>query len=850
MFGLLVPRALVSVFTLAILFSPAYPHNLNPGKKARLTGNQAAEEKWVWHFANQKRLEQVHGKNVRAAARNAAAFTDVNDMTILQGDPFTVALQNPFDLNGVSLTFTPSAKSYVVTNGSGTFDPNLGTKLDFATAPAVNPGSTAEPGDDGYLAVDLGFGFSYYGTSYSQVFVTTNGNLVFRPTAMAQHTFDVLAVDSGESLAGLKNELPRIAGYWHDLDGRPVALPGSAGIYLRKDSDRVVVTYNRVPDFENNPGDTGVHRFQMTLFSSGKIVLTYDSAQLTSTALVGISPGPANTDTPTLIDFSKPPAGPLSTAIAEFFTTDNIVDDLTVISDFYDTHSDKYDFVYLMTDFDSSLGDAFAFYSPIRNSIKGIGDKVFDSDSGGTVLGGTKIQGYLNLGNLIGSYPSSPVTRLLAGNSSLSIFGQEQGHRWQAYVHYPDTDQNLILGRDNEHWNFFLNTESTISRPGARRSSSSEGNVWRDNGDGTFTTVSLIDGYSRLDHYLMGLRPPEDVPDTFLITNPTTNRYTRESNPRPGAVTGGTTQPITMANILQANGARDPDYKSAPKSFRVAWILVTMPGKQASDASLNKIMRYRLAWESYFAQATDYLASLNTGLADADGSRVISVSSAAYNSPVLAPGSIGSIFGKGLTDGSTQQTTSTTLPTTLAGTQVMVDGVVAKLFFASPGQINFQVPASTLPSTTAPALDSSTSLVEVMAGGQLVRAGTFQTRASSPALFTADGSGTGPVAALDAFTFQAAPFNAKRANGDANIISVYGTGAGNDGTDVDGNVAASFSATIDGAAARVTYAGRAPGFPGLNQFNVVLPAGIASGDHKLVLSRASIPSNEVVVRIR
>ena len=54
------------------------------------------------------------------------------------------------------------------------------------------------------------------------------------------------------------------------------------------------------------------------------------------------------------------------------------------------------------------------------------------------------------------------------------------------------------------------NTESNVSSVAARRSSSMEGNVWCDNGDGSFTSVSLIDGYSRLDQYLMGLRLARD----------------------------------------------------------------------------------------------------------------------------------------------------------------------------------------------------------------------------------------------------------------------------------------------------------------------------------------------------
>jgi uncharacterized protein (TIGR03437 family) len=119
-----------------------------------------------------------------------------------------------------------------------------------------------------------------------------------------------------------------------------------------------------------------------------------------------------------------------------------------------------------------------------------------------------------------------------------------------------------------------------------------------------------------------------------------------------------------------------------------------------------------------------------------------------------------------------------------------------------------------------------------------------------PAIFTLDQSGSGPGAAVDAFTGAFGPFNAKQSNGQPNIISVFGTGLGADATDVDGNVNASVQATIDGAPATVDYAGRAPGFTGLNQFNLIFPANITPGSHTLIFSRNGIPSNQVSFTVR
>ena len=166
----------------------------------------------------------------------------------------------------------------------------------------------------------------------------------------------------------------------------------------------------------------------------------------------------------------------------------------------------------------------------------------------------------------------------------------------------------------------------------------------------------------------------------------------------------------------------------------------------------------------------------------------------------------------------------------------------------SPGQINFQVPLIT--ATTGNGVNSSTALIEVLSNGQLIRAGTFQIAPVVPGLFTTNQSGTGAAAALDAFTFAPGPFNAKQSNGQPNIVAVFGTGLGADVTDANGDAAGSTTATLDGAAVSVGYAGRAPGFIGLNQFNITFPATIASGNHTLVIARNGIAAREVTIPIK
>jgi uncharacterized protein (TIGR03437 family) len=831
----------------------ATAHDYHEEGKKGMTREQRAKEAWVWHQAHRQRLERL--SNLRAEALTAEIINnDINDVSVIQGDSTIITQANFFDLNGRAVLFTPGGAGYTVTSFPAVFDTNLGAELDLTIAPAVNPKTnpTPDPGDDAYIMQDLGFNFSFYGTSFSNVAVSSNGNLSFRPAGISQQVFDLGAVESGESLTVLQSGLPRIAPYWHDLDATASQTTGTIGIFIRRESDRAIITWNNIRDFPNDPiTDRGVHRFQVILFSDGRIQFTYAAAQLTTKALAGVSPG-GGASVPSLIDLSNPAAGAIAAPIAEFFSISTMIDTIGAVQAFYATHPnrDVYDFVYLMTDFDFDLSGAFAFYLPLRNDASGIGQPIGES-SATQGINSQRIQGILNLSNLSGDYPESPTIRLLGANHALSIMGQEQGHRWLSYVSYTGINPVVLLGRDDAHWSFFYNIESTISSPAARRSSSMEGNVWRENGDGSFTSVNLIDGYSLLDQYIMGLRPAGDVTDTFVITNLTNNGgRTRESNPRPNVTVNGVRQNITINQVIQANGPRNPDAGAAPKNFRAAIVLLVRQGTQPSTATLNKVTRYRLAWESYFSQSTDYLASINTGLADQTTSRIIAAASAASYKPTLSPGEITALFGFGLTAGGVEGATSQPLPTTLAGAQVLIDGAPAPLFFASPTQINFQVPRSIAAVTVNPAVTSATALIEVFSNGQLIRAGAFQIAPVVPAIFTLNQSGAGAAAAVDAFTNTIGPFNAKQANGQPNIIAVFGTGLGSDATDVAGDVGASVQATIDGNPAAVNYAGQAPGFTGLNQFNVMFPANITSGEHTLIITRNNIQARAVTIAVR
>lgn len=221
------------------------------------------------------------------------------------------------------------------------------------------------------------------------------------------------------------------------------------------------------------------------------------------------------------------------------------------------------------------------------------------------------------------------------------------------------------------------------------------------------------------------------------------------------------------------------------------------------------------------------------------------VSAASYTSGPLAAKSIVAAFGTELAR-RTFTAESLPLPTELGGTTVRVTdsaGVTrtAPLFFVSPNQVNYQIPADT-------ALGLATLQI-VNAEGRMTT-GALRIGANSPAFFTLDQSGRGAAVALDAFTFTPAPFNAKRPNSEPNVIAFFTTGLGADVTDAEGNAADSVKLGIGEVATTVLYAGRAPGLVGANQVNVVLPANIVAGIHTVAMHRNGVNANLVTIAIR
>lgn len=269
----------------------------------------------------------------------------------------------------------------------------------------------------------------------------------------------------------------------------------------------------------------------------------------------------------------------------------NVAARAVIAQEFYKHHVDQYDFLVIFSSFEYDTGDARAFYSSVANDTEGLGLELFDNSA----LFGSEgeLEGVIDMG-AITRYELSPLTALSSNqpdsyNEVLSTLAHETLHRWGAYSKLPG-----VKGRDEAHWSFFLDTDGSVEY----------GNDWQDNGDGTFTAGPASRSfYSPLDLYLMGMRSPELVPDTFFI-QPQTDEYAATDLPLPGATITGTKQAFGVQDLISEHGNRVPAATDAQKEFRYAFIYLTTSGEPPSSLELSQLNQASQAYAQRFAIMT------------------------------------------------------------------------------------------------------------------------------------------------------------------------------------------------------------------------------------------------------
>jgi uncharacterized protein (TIGR03437 family) len=210
----------------------------------------------------------------------------------------------------------------------------------------------------------------------------------------------------------------------------------------------------------------------------------------------------------------------------------------------------------------------------------------------------------------------------------------------------------------------------------------------------------------------------------------------------------------------------------------------------------------------------------------------------AFNS--VAPGSWIEIYGSDMTFSARSWTSGdftgngAIAPTSLDGVSVTIGGQPAYIDYISGGQINAQVPSNVAP--------GQQPLVVKDPAGTPIGATTVTVNAVQPGMWAPSFLSIGGIQYVGAFfsdgvTYVAPPgavsgSNSRAAN-PGDVITLYGVGFGPVSPNIpagtvvqQSNALPSFQISIGGTPATLQYAGLAPNYVGLYQFNVVIPNNV------------------------
>jgi hypothetical protein len=510
---------------------------------------------WVHAAARDRGLQPA------ATDRESA---DIGEIAVIQDSGDIIVSANIFDLSQKNLKFTSNGSGYDVTSISTGFRSPLGTRLTLT--------------DDDASEFTVPFGFPFFGTSQTRAFVNSDGNITFGDSDTAS---------SDRSVSRFLTGPPRVAPFFADLDPST----GNGRVYVNPASDATTVTWCSVRGFEVSQTVT----VQAVLLPDGAVEVHFGTGIGLRSAVVGLSPGRTGQFQP--VDLST--AGTLSggsSAVGERFSAESDIDLVALAKRFYQTHPDNFDQLVIFTNKTVVGGNTFAYESLVKNEIAGIGIDQFDTAADFGSAGRLRS---LVLMDTLTKYPASPTTKFLGENNTLSVMGQEAGHRWLAFLRFRDANNRTsaaLLGRDQAHWSFFMDSNASVM----------EGNDIEDLGGGSFRTTDAVKRYSLLDQYAMGLVSASQVPDFFYVESPTNVQPPRVATDDPdiGVTFNGTKRVVSIDDVVAAMGRRNPSSSGSSRLHHQAFVYLVANGTSVDNGQVSKLDGIRRAWVDFFSQAT------------------------------------------------------------------------------------------------------------------------------------------------------------------------------------------------------------------------------------------------------
>jgi hypothetical protein len=499
---------------------------------------------------------------------------DIGDIAVVQDAGDIIVKANLFDLGSKNLRFARNGSAYDFTRIDTGFRTSLGTRLTLS--------------DDDTSAFDIPFTFPFFGKGETKAFVNSDGNITFDES-------DTASTD--RSVSRFLTGPPRVAPFFSDLDPST----GNGRVFLLTDATGATITWCTVRAFDSVTNVT----VQAVLLPDGGVEFHYGTTVTVRNAVAGLSPG--RTGQFAAVDLStSPPVSSGSSAIGERFSSSADIDLVALARRFYQTHPDSFDQLVIFTDSSVVSGNTFAYESTVANEIRGLGVDIYDTSADFGSAG--RLRSVVMM-DALSKYPVSPTQQFLGENNTVSVMGQEVGHRWLAFLHFKDVNgknSTALLGRDKAHWSFFMDTDASVM----------EGNDIQDLGGGSFKTVDAVKRYSLLDQYAMGLVALNQVPDFFYVEAPTNVEPSKEAtdDPEIGVTFNGTRRDVKIQDVTSVMGDRIPAASASPRVHKQAFIYLLSASATLDATQVAKLDGIRKAWVAFFARATNNRMQAQTSL--------------------------------------------------------------------------------------------------------------------------------------------------------------------------------------------------------------------------------------------
>lgn len=199
-----------------------------------------------------------------------------------------------------------------------------------------------------------------------------------------------------------------------------------------------------------------------------------------------------------------------------------------------------------------------------------------------------------------------------AEKTSSQVMLHEFGHRWLYFFRIKEGSvTSSVLNPISAHPAAYVDTRAAFRVYDDLESSVMGGAFFTRQGDGSYKTRAANAGFSWTDLYLMGLAAPEEVQPWFYLAD-TSPALPQAYWPADGLTVTGTRRDVNIGQIIDVHGPRNPTSATSQKDFRIAFVLVTEPGREATAAEMARLKEWRALMERNFAIATGGRGRLTT----------------------------------------------------------------------------------------------------------------------------------------------------------------------------------------------------------------------------------------------